>query len=151
MKALLLLLFSSSLYYYACAATISIIDNSSSSSSERIQNIVDMQKSIYSVLGQYDVPAIVSRFSPAFKALDTDGTLIQTLDMLYEMRLMDMQISIDHAQKMRRVLEGLRQQQHQQKNGEGEKRDKKNVKIATKLHIIQEKKVRPSHSSSSVN
>ena len=81
-----LLLFSS-FHYYACAAAAATAD---SSSTERMQNIVNMQKSIYSVLGQYDVPTIVSRFSPAFKALDTDGTLIQTLDTLYEMRLMDM-------------------------------------------------------------
>ena len=126
-----LLLFSS-FHYYACAAA------ATADSTERMQNIVNMQKSIYSVLGQYDVPTIVSRFSPAFKALDTDGTLIQTLDTLYEMRLMDMQISIDHAQKMRIVLEGLLRQQQQ---GEEEKQqERKNMRIATKLHVIQKRK-----------
>ena len=129
-----LLLFSS-FHFYACAAAATA---DSTTTTERMQNIVNMQKSIYSVLGQYDVPTIVSRFSPAFKALDTDGTLIQTLDTLYEMRLMDMQISIDHAQKMRIVLEGLLRQQQQ---GEEEKQqERKNMRIATKLHVIQKRK-----------
>ena len=74
---------------------------------QRTADIVDMQKTIYSVLGQYDVPEIASRFRPEFKRLDVDGTLANTLDALYEMRLLDMQISIQHAKKMRGVLDAL--------------------------------------------
>jgi hypothetical protein len=76
-------------------------------SDQRTSDIVDLQKTIYSVLGQYDVPEIVSRFKPEFKRLNTDGTLSDTLDALYEMRLLDMQISIQHAKKMRQVLKSL--------------------------------------------
>lgn len=74
---------------------------------QRISDVVNMQKNIYSVLGQYEVPEIVSRFHPEFKRLDVDGTLAATLDSLYEMRLLDMQISIQHAKKMRSVLDAL--------------------------------------------
>jgi hypothetical protein len=80
---------------------------SSSRDDQRTADIVDMQKTIYSVLGQYGVPEIVSRFRPEFKRLDVDGTLANTLDALYEMRLLDMQISIQHAKKMRSVLDAL--------------------------------------------
>jgi hypothetical protein len=75
---------------------------------QRVSDIVNMQKTMYSVLGQYQVPEIVSRFQPEFKRLDTDGTLSNTLDMLYEMRLLDMQISIQHAKKMRSVLDVIK-------------------------------------------
>jgi hypothetical protein len=89
---------------YACLTLVS-----ATSDSQRATDIVNMQKSIYSVLGQYDVPEIASRFNPEFKRLDTDGTLIDTLDSLYVMRLLDMQISIQHAKKMRSVLDTLKQ------------------------------------------
>ena len=59
------------------------------------------------MLGQYEIPEIVSRFKPEFKRLDVDGTLANTLDALYEMRLLDMQISIQRARKMRGVLDEL--------------------------------------------
>jgi hypothetical protein len=72
---------------------------------ERTRDIVNMQKTIYSVLGQYEIPEIVSRFKPEFQRLDTDGTLSNVLDSLYEMRMLDMQISIQHAKKMRGVLD----------------------------------------------
>ena len=74
---------------------------------QRSHDIVSMQKEIYSVLGQYEVQEIVSRFLPEFKRLDTDGTLASTLDSLYEMRLLEMQISIQHAEKMRSVLDWI--------------------------------------------
>ena len=73
----------------------------------RRDEIIEMQKSIYSVLGQFDVPEIVSRFKPRFTELDLDGTLANTLDSLYEMRLIDLQTSIQHASKMRVVLDAL--------------------------------------------
>ena len=76
---------------------------------QRTSDIVDMQKTIYSVLGQHEVSEIVSRFRPEFKRLDVDGSLANTLDALYEMRLLDMQISIQHAKKMRNVLDLLGQ------------------------------------------
>ena len=79
----------------------------SATADQRINDIVNMQKSIYSVLGQYDVPEIVLRFRPEFQKLDVDGTLAKTLDLLYEMRLLDMRISIQHAKKMREVLDLL--------------------------------------------
>ena len=75
--------------------------------SQHTRDVVDLQKTIYSVLGQYDVPEIVSQFRPEFKRLDVDGTLANTLDALYEMRLLDMQISIQHAKKMRSVLDAM--------------------------------------------
>ena len=74
---------------------------------QRTSDIVNMQKTIYSVLGQFEVPEIVSRFRPEFERLDVDGTLTDTLDSLYEMRMLDMQISIQHAKKMRSVLDVL--------------------------------------------
>ena len=74
---------------------------------QRTSDIVNMQKTIYSVLGQYEVPEIVSRFRPEFERLDIDGTLTNTLDSLYEMRMLDMQISIQHAKKMRSVLDAF--------------------------------------------
>ena len=73
----------------------------------RRDEIIEMQKSIYSVLGQLDVPEIASRFRPRFIELDLDGTLGNTLDSLYEMRLIDLQTSIQHASKMRSVLDAL--------------------------------------------
>ena len=63
--------------------------------------------SIYSTLDQHSVPEIVTRFRPDFKRLDVDGTLSNTLDALYEMRLAEMQVSIARAKKMRTVLDGL--------------------------------------------
>jgi hypothetical protein len=74
---------------------------------QRTSDIVDMQKTIYSVLGQQEVSEIVSRFRPEFKRLDVDGSLANTLDALYEMRLLDLQIAIQHAKKMRNVLDLL--------------------------------------------
>ena len=78
---------------------------------QRVSDIVDMHKTIYSVLSQYDeekVPEeISSRFKSEFQRLDTDGTLGSTLDSLYEMRLLDLQISVQHAKRMRRVLDDL--------------------------------------------
>ena len=79
----------------------------SATADQRINDIVNMQKSIYSVPGQYDVPEIVLRFRPEFQKLDVDGTLARTLDLQYEMRLLDMRISIQHAKKMREVLDLL--------------------------------------------
>ena len=76
-------------------------------STDHTHDVVELQKTIYSVLGQYEVPEIISRFHSEFKRLDVDGTLANTLDSLYEMRMLDMQISIQHAKKMRSVIDGL--------------------------------------------
>lgn len=81
----------------------------SSNYDERVKAIVNMQKSIYSVLGGSDVTQIAMHFRPKFKELDVDGTLAQTLESLYEMRRLDLQISMEHAKKMKKVLEALRE------------------------------------------
>jgi hypothetical protein len=59
------------------------------------------------MLDQHSVPDIVARFQPDFKRLDVDGSLANTLDALYEMRLMDMQVSVARAKKMRSVLDAF--------------------------------------------
>ena len=74
---------------------------------QRTSDVVNLQKNIYSVLSQYEIPEIVSRFRPEFERLDVDGSLVVTLDALYEMRLMDMRLSVQRAKKMRGVLDGL--------------------------------------------
>ena len=74
---------------------------------QRVSDIINMQKSIHSSLGQYSIPEIASHFRPEFKRLDIDGELANTLMFQYELRLLDLQISINHAKKMQGVIENL--------------------------------------------
>jgi hypothetical protein len=77
------------------------------SDDQHTRDVAEMQRSIYSMLDQHSVPDIVARFQPDFKRLDVDGSLANTLDALYEMRLMDMQVSVARAKKMRSVLDAF--------------------------------------------
>jgi hypothetical protein len=77
------------------------------SDDQHTRDVAEMQRSIYSMLDQHSVPDIVTRFRSDFKRLDVDGSLANTLDALYEMRLMDMQVSVARAKKMRSVLDAF--------------------------------------------
>jgi hypothetical protein len=59
------------------------------------------------VLSQYDVQDIASRFQPEIKCLDIYRTLSNTPDALYELCLLAMQSSIQHAKKMLQVLNAM--------------------------------------------
>ena len=91
------------------ALVVALMCVTSVAADQKSEDIVAMQKSIYSALGQHTVPEVVTLFLPEFNRLNVDGKLAETLNSLYVMRLLDLQISIDHAKKMRDVLQGLTQ------------------------------------------
>ncbi len=88
-------------------ASLKLAAMHAASDDQHTRDVAEMQRSIYSMLDQHSVPDIVARFQPDFKRLDVDGSLANTLDALYEMRLMDMQVSVARAKKMRSVLDAF--------------------------------------------
>lgn len=71
-------------------------------------DIVSFSKRMYSSLATGDANTLAERFKPTFNALNHDGNLGHTLDILYDMRLMDLQASVGHARKMKDVIEILK-------------------------------------------
>jgi hypothetical protein len=99
----------------AIVITLSLI-SIASGIEQRVNDIINMQKSIHSSLGQYSIPEISSHFKPEFRRLDVYGDLADTLMFQYELRLLDLQISINHAKKMQGVIEYLNNTDVQQQN-----------------------------------
>lgn len=71
--------------------------------------VVQFSNELYSQLGCKSPEAIAKHFRADYAALDTDGTLGATLAALYGMRVLDLQRSIAHAEKMQMVLALLAQ------------------------------------------
>jgi hypothetical protein len=67
-------------------------------------NVIHFQKRIYSALTTGNTTELASHFRSTFEDLNQDGRLGDTLTMLYDMRLMDLQTSVQHARKMRDVI-----------------------------------------------
>jgi hypothetical protein len=72
-------------------------------------DVVGLSKQIYSSLASGDAAEIAERFRPAFDGLNHDNKLGDTLSILYDMRLMDLQASVKHARKMKEVITILSQ------------------------------------------
>ena len=70
-------------------------------------DIVSFTKRVYSALGSKTEAELVEDFKGEYETLNYDGSLGETLDSLYEMRLEDLQISVRHAKKMRDLLDIL--------------------------------------------
>jgi hypothetical protein len=70
-------------------------------------DVVKFSKKMYSALGSDANADIAKKFKPDYNRLNTaiNGTLGQTLEALFEMRIRDLKISIKHAKKMRKVLD----------------------------------------------
>lgn len=71
-------------------------------------DIVNFSKLMYSSLSTGDENTLAELFRPTFDRLDHDRNLGDTLDILYDMRLMDLQASIRHARKMKDIIELLK-------------------------------------------
>ena len=66
--------------------------------------MVEFSKSLYSQLGSRTPEAIAKSHRGEYDALNTDGSLGMTLAALYEMRILDLELAIAHAEEMRLVL-----------------------------------------------
>ena len=66
-------------------------------------------KSIYRELGdsQGNITSTVAKYQPEFDAMNHDGQLGDTLAVLFEIRLMELKTSIQHAKRMSRVIQEL--------------------------------------------
>lgn len=64
-------------------------------------------KRLYSSLASENATALAERFRPDFDSLNFGGALAETLDIIYDMRLQDLQTSVRHARKMRDVIDLL--------------------------------------------
>jgi hypothetical protein len=71
------------------------------------ESIIRFQKRLYSAVTTGNVTELANHFRPTFDDLNQDGILGDTLTMLYDMRLMDLQASVQHARKMRDVIDLL--------------------------------------------
>ena len=69
--------------------------------------IVGFYKRLYSSMATENVTALVEHFRPTFDSLNQDGMLGDTLNIIYDMRLNDLQTSIRHARKMKEVVDLL--------------------------------------------
>lgn len=68
---------------------------------------VDFSKHIHSSLATGNATALAEHLRPTFDDLNQDGTLADTLNILYDMRLMELQNSVRHARKMREIIDIL--------------------------------------------
>lgn len=75
----------------------------------RPSDIVSFSKLMYSSLASGNAAMLAERFRSTFDSLNQDEKLGETLDIMYDMRLMDLQASIRHARKMKDVIELLKQ------------------------------------------
>lgn len=70
-------------------------------------NVIHFSKSLYSSLAAENATTLAQHFRPAFDSLNQDGRLADTLNILYDMRLMDLQTSVRHARKMKEIIDML--------------------------------------------
>ncbi len=71
------------------------------------ESVVGFSKQLYAALATQNSTALAEHFRPAFDSLNQDNRLGDTLSILYDMRLMDLQASIRHARKMKEVIDIL--------------------------------------------
>jgi hypothetical protein len=66
-------------------------------------------KSVYRELGdsQGNITSTVAKYQPEFDAMNHDGQLGDTLASLFEIRLMELKTSIQHAKRMSKVIQEL--------------------------------------------
>ena len=67
-------------------------------------SIIHFSKQLYTYPATQNATALADHFRPAFDTLNRDGALGDSLKIIYDMRLMDLQASIRHARKMKRVI-----------------------------------------------
>jgi hypothetical protein len=67
-------------------------------------DIVSFSKQMYSSLAAGTAVEIAEHFKSTFDSLNQDKRLADELNIVYDMRLMDLQASIRHARKMKEVL-----------------------------------------------
>ena len=65
---------------------------------------IHFSKQLYTYPATQNATALADHFRPAFDTLNRDGALGDSLKIIYDMRLMDLQASIRHARKMKRVI-----------------------------------------------
>jgi hypothetical protein len=70
-------------------------------------SVIHFSKSLYSSLAAENATTLADHFRPAFESLNQDGRLADTLNILYDMRLMDLQTSVKHARKMKDIIDIL--------------------------------------------
>ncbi len=70
-------------------------------------DIVSFTKRIYSALGNKKPIDLADDFKGEYATLNSDGLLGEKLGTLQEMRLIDLQLSVRHARKMRDLLDIL--------------------------------------------
>ena len=77
-------------------------------------HIVDFSKRLYSTVGlqgpggqPWNATALAERFRGDFNKLNADGTLGSALRALYDMRVLDLQISLAHTKRLLEVLSAL--------------------------------------------
>lgn len=76
------------------------------------EDLVSFTKRIYSALGSIDnykktTEELADDFKGEYATLNWDGSLGEKLEALQEMRLLDLQLSVRHARKMRDLLDIL--------------------------------------------
>ena len=75
------------------------------------EDVVRFTKSLYRELGgQWGNATVISdKYRERFEELNasTEGSLGQTLSALFEIRMLDLQASVRHARKMRKVIQTL--------------------------------------------
>jgi hypothetical protein len=80
-----------------------------SSSSPVPLDVVAFYKDIYASLttvsGLDPAAEVALQYQHEFEALDTDGTLASNLSHLIELQLLDLQVSLRHAERMQTVLQ----------------------------------------------
>ena len=67
---------------------------------------------MYAGLGTKDVAELAEEFKSEFDTMNTDGQLGKTLHALFEMRLEDITMSMQHVKKMKTVLHLLQKSDH---------------------------------------
>ena len=67
---------------------------------------------MYAGLGTKDVAELAEEFKSEFDTMNTDGQLGKTLHALFEMRLEDIAMSMQHVKKMKTVLLLLQKSDH---------------------------------------
>ena len=71
-------------------------------------DIINFTKRLYSALGKtIVVNDVVVNFKGEYETLNYDGKLADKLSALYDMRLEDLEISVQHAKKMKDLLAAL--------------------------------------------
>ena len=82
-------------------------DTDTPSNAPHPTTIVGFYKRLYASAGTENTTALVEHFRPAFDELNQDGMLGDTLNIIYDMRLNDLQTSVKHARKMKEIVDLL--------------------------------------------